>query len=230
MGLIDEIYTKRVFYGSRRIRRDLIRKYGLKVNRKRVQRLMRIMGIAGVTPRRNTSKPNPNHFKYPYLLKNLEIVNSNQVWGTDITYIRLQQGWMYLTVLMDWYSRYIVDWEVSITLEAEFCVNMVTRALDKQIPEIVNSDQGSQYTSEDFTEAVTGSGALMSMDGRGRAFDNIFTERFWRSLKYEDIYLKDYESVREAKNGIEEYINFYNTDRPHQSLGERTPADVYYQD
>jgi len=230
MGLIDQIYTKRVFYGSRRIRKELIRKYGIKINRKHVQRLMRTMGIAGVTPRRNTSRSNPEHFKYPYLLKGLDICKVNQVWGTDITYIRLKQGWMYLTVLMDWYSRFIVDFEISITLDADFCIAMTQRALSKQVPEILNSDQGSQFTSEGFRQTVIHSGALMSMDGRGRAFDNIFTERFWRSLKYEDIYLKDYESVAEAKTGIKEYINFYNTDRPHQSLMDKTPADVYYQD
>lgn len=229
MGLIDEIYTKHVFYGTRRIKIELRDKYAELVNRKRISRLMRIMGIVAVIPKRNLSKARSADLKFPYLLKNLAVVRVNQVWGTDITYIRLKNGWVYLTAIIDWYSRYIVDWEISISLEAGFCCEMMGRALRKAIAEIVNVDQGSHYTSPVFTNIVTSTGSLLSMDSKGRALDNIFTERFWRSLKYEDIYLKDYETVAEVKTGVAEYIKFYNEDRPHQSLGYNYPADVYYQ-
>lgn len=229
MNLIDKIYTRRPYYGSRRIRIALRREHSIHINRKHVQRLMQVMGIAGICPKRNTSKANSEHKKFPYLLKGLEIIRPNQVWGTDITYIRLKEGWIYLTAMIDWYSRYVIAWQVSITLEIDFCLEMLTNALSKATPEITNSDQGSHYTSEQFTSLVEASGSQVSMDSRGRALDNIFTERFWKSIKYEDIYLKDYETVTEAKQGISEYIEFYNTDRPHQSLKYKTPAEIYYQ-
>jgi putative transposase len=228
MNWIDEIYTDRPFYGSRRIRIELKRKHAIIVNRKYVRRLMQIMGIAGICPKRNLSKANLADKKYPYLLKDLKIVNPNQVWGIDITYIRLKTGWIYLVAIIDWFSRYVVAWEVSTTLEISFCLDTLKSALTKAKPMIVNSDQGSHFTSEQFTSLVLVSGSEMSMDSKGRALDNIFTERFWRSLKYEDIYLKEYETVTLAKAGIAEYINFYNTDRPHQSLKYKTPAEIYF--
>jgi len=227
MNLIDEIYTDKPFYGSRRIRIELGRKHLIFVNRKYVQRLMQIMGIAGICPKRNLSKSNLADKKYPYLLKGLEILRSNQIWGIDITYIRLKTGFVYLVAILDWYSRYVVGWEISITLDIGFCLEVLKKALSKARPEIVNSDQGSHFTSEQFTMLVTASGSKMSMDSRGRALDNIFTERFWRSLKYEDIYLKEYETVLEVKEGISKYMLFYNTDRAHQSLKYKTPEEVY---
>ena len=228
MNLIDRIYTIRPIYGSRRIQRELKRKYAIFVNRKYVRRLMQIMSLAGICPKRNLSKANQPDKKFAYLLKDLQITRPNHVWGIDITYIRLKAGWIYLVAILDWYSRYVVAWQVSTTLEISFCLEVLQRALRQTVPEIVNSDQGSHFTSEQFTSLVLASGSAMSMDSKGRALDNIFIERFWRSLKYEDIYLKEYETVKEATKGIAEYINFYNTDRPHQALKYKTPAEIYF--
>ena len=227
MGLIDEEYTKTPFYGSRRIREALKRK-GHKVNRKRIQRLMRLMGIETIYQGPHLSKPHPDHKIYPYLLRNLTISRINQVWGTDITYIRLSHGWLYLVAIMDWMSRYVLSWELSIDMDVDFCIVALERALTTDTPEIFNSDQGSQFTSLDFTNQLKQKNIQISMDGRGRAMDNIFNERLWRSVKYEEVYLKDYQSVPEAKQGINDYMTFYNQERPHQSLNYKTPAEVYF--
>ena len=223
---IDEIYTKYPFYGSRRIA-AVIRRRGRKVNRKAVQRHMREMGLEAVFPGPNLSRRNQQHKVFPYLLRNTTIDAPNAVWGTDITYIRLTQGWMYLVVVLDWYSRYVVSWELSDNLKSDFVVAAVNNALHKATPGILNSDQGSQYTSPAYTDLVQRAGVQVSMDGKGRALDNIYTERFWRSLKYEDVYLKEYSTPREARIGIANYMELYNYHRPHQSLGDRTPAEVY---
>ena len=226
MRLIDEEYTKTPFYGSRKITAVLRRK-GYKVNRKRIQRLMRLMGIEAIYPRPNTSRADPNHKIYPYLLRDREITRVNEVWGTDITYIRLGHGWLYLVAIMDWVSRYVLSWELSTTLEVDFCIRALEKALSLTLPEIFNSDQGSQFTSVDFIKKLQEKNIQISMDGRGRAMDNIFTERLWRSVKYEEVYLNDYQTVREAKEGISRYLAFYNQERPHQSLDYRTPDEVY---
>ncbi len=223
---IDEIYTEHPFYGSRRIA-AVLRREGREVNRKAVQRHMREMGIAGVCPGPNLSKRNHENQVFPYLLRDIEVAYPDQVWGTDITYIRLFQGWMYLVVFMDWYSRYVVSWELDQTMQASFVVKAADRALTMAKPQIINSDQGSQYTSPQYVELVSAAGVRISMDGRGRAHDNIFTERLWRSVKYEEVYLHEYRSPREARQGLREYFEFYNNHRPHQALGYRTPAEVY---
>jgi len=227
MHLIDEQYTKTPFYGSRRMREALRRK-GYKVNRKRMQRLMRLMGIEAIYPKRNLSKPHPDHKIYPYLLRNKVIREVNQVWGADITYVRMRYGWLYLVAIMDWMSRYVLSWEISTTLEVDFCIRALERALSIADPEIFNSDQGSQFTSLVFLKQLEQRNIQISMDGRGRAIDNTFTERLWRSLKYEEVYINDYESVRDAKEGIKRYMSFYNWERPHQSLSYKTPAEVYF--
>ena len=223
---IDGLYTAHPFYGSRRVA-AVLRREGRDVNRKAVQRHMREMGIAGVCPGPNRSKRNYENQVFPYLLRGLEVAYPDQVWGTDITYIRLVQGWMYLVAFMDWYSRYVVSWELDQTMQAPFVVKAADLALAQGTPEIINSDQGSQYTSPQYVELVTAAGVRISMDGRGRAHDNIFTERLWRSVKYEEVYLHEYRSPREARQGLREYFEFYNTRRPHQALGYRTPAEVY---
>jgi len=227
MRLIDEEYTKAPFYGSRKITAVLRRK-GYRLNRKRIQRLMRLMGIEAIYPKPNTSRADPNHKIYPYLLRDREITRVNEVWGTDITYIRLHHGWLYLVAIMDWLSRYVLSWELSTTLEVDFCIKALGKALSLTFPEIFNSDQGSQFTSVDFIRKLQERSIAISMDGRGRAMDNIFTERLWRSVKYEEVYLNDYQTVREAKEGISRYLAFYNQERPHQSLDYRTPGEVYY--
>ncbi len=226
MRLIDEEYTKTPFYGSRKITAVLRRK-GYRLNRKRIQRLMRLMGIEAIYPKPNTSRADPNHKIYPYLLRDREITRVNEVWGTDITYIRLGHGWLYLVAIMDWVSRYVLSWELSTTLEVDFCIRALEKALSLTFPEIFNSDQGSQFTSVDFIKKLKEKNIAISMDGRGRAMDNIFTERLWRSVKYEEVYLNDYQTVREAKEGISRYLAFYNQERPHQSLDYRTPDEVY---
>ena len=228
MGLMDKIFTDRPFYGSRRITQDLKQDYQEQVNRKRVQRLMREMGIEAIYPKPNTSPNNPLHLKYPYLLKNLSIIRSNQVWGTDITYIRLLKGFCYLVAIIDWYSRYVIAWTLSETMEIEFCLENLQKALNVNIPEVQNSDQGSHFTSPKYTKLLTDKNIQISMDGRGRCMDNIFTERLWRSLKYEDIYIHDYRNFYEARMGINKYFNFYNDQRRHQSLNYRTPAEIYF--
>jgi len=228
MRLIDEQYTKMPYYGVPRMTRFLRRKRH-EVNPKRVRRLMRMMGLEAIYPKskRDLSLPNKAHKKYPYLLKGLDIVRPDQVWATDITYIRLYRGWVYLAAIMDWFSRCVITWELSLTLEADFCVTALERALATGCPEIFNSDQGSQFTSEGFTSRLKDAGVLISMDGKGRAFDNIMVERLWRSVKYEEVYLKDYQTVAEAKLGLGRYFELYNTERLHQSLDYCTPAEVY---
>ena len=229
MHLIDEQYTKTPFYGSRRMREALRRK-GYEINRKRVQRLMRLMGIEAIYPKRNLSRPCPGHKVYPYLLRNREISQVNEVWSTDITYIRMRYGWLYLVAIMDWMSRFVLSFKLSTTLEVDFCIQALERALEVGTPKIFNSDQGSQFTSLAFLKHLEERNIQISMDGRGRAMDNTFTERLWRSLKYEEVYINDYETVRDAKEGISRYMSFYNWERPHQSLGYRTPAEVYFGD
>ncbi len=224
---IDEEYTRHPFYGSRKMV-VFLKRAGHNVNRKRVQRLMQQMGLAGMAPGSNTSRPHPEHKIYPYLLRGVPVLRPNQVWSTDITYIRIPHGFAYLVAIIDWYSRRVLSWRLSNSMDAEFCVACLEDALrthDK--PEIFNSDQGSQFTSHAFTGVLQRAGVTISMDGRGRAFDNIFVERLWRSVKHEDVYLKGYGSIGELRIGLEEYFAFYNTERPHQSLGQRTPEAVY---
>ena len=225
---IDEIYTKYPIYGSRRMRAVLVRE-GWSISRPTVQGYMRDMDIAGIAPGPNTSQPSPEHKVYPYLLRSLKIDRSNQVWGIDITYIRLRAGWMYLVAVLDWFSRFVVSWELDQTLELAFVLRAVDCALAMARPEIFNSDQGSHFTSPKYSQRLLDAQVQISMDGRGRAMDNVFTERLWRSVKYEEVYLKDYASPREARQGIDRYLTFYNHERPHQSLDYRTPAEVYAQ-
>jgi putative transposase len=227
MKVIDEIYTRFPFFGSRKIRDYLIRR-DYEINRKRIQRLMRLMGLASVAPVKKTTLPNRAHKIYPYLLKNLYINRANQVWCSDITYIRLRHGFVFLTVVMDWYSRHVLSWELSTTMDDSFCTSALERALRRYgCPETFNTDQGSQYTGSAFTGILKDHGIRISMDGKGRAMDNIMVERLWRSLKYEDIYLKDYETVRELTDGLRMYFDFYNHERPHQRFGTYTPAEIY---
>jgi putative transposase len=225
--LIDEEYTRRPFYGSRRMVVFLARE-GHVVNRKRVQRLMRQMGLSGMAPGPATSTKHPKHPIYPYLLRGMEIERPNQVWSSDISYIRLARGFAYLVVVMDWYSRKVLSWRISNSMDVTFCVDCLGEALSLYgRPEIFNSDQGSQYTSEAFTGILKREGIAISMDGRGRALDNIFVERLWRSVKYEDVYLKGYGSMPELTMGLADYFAYYNGERPHQSLANRTPDTVY---
>jgi putative transposase len=225
--LIDEEYTRRPFYGSRKMV-VFLQEAGHTVNRKRVQRLMRQMGLAGMAPGPNTSRPHPEHKVYAYLLRGVPVVRPNQVWSTDITYIRLAHGFAYLVAIIDWYSRRVLSWRISNSMEAVFCVDCMEDALRTHgKPEIFNSDQGSQFTSEAFTSVLEREGVVISMDGRGRVFDNIFVERLWRSVKHEDVYLKGYASMGELMVGLAEYFAFYNGERPHQSLGQKTPDVVY---
>ena len=226
-GLIDAEYTRHPFYGSRKMV-VFLGKAGHCVNRKRVQRLMRLMGLAGMAPGPNTSRAAPKHKIYPYLLRGVPVVRPNQVWSTDITYIRLAHGFAYLVAIIDWYSRRVLSWRISNSMEAEFCVDCLEEALRSHgKPEIFNSDQGSQFTSDAFTGVLQREGIVISMDGRGRAFDNIFVERLWRNVKYEDVYLKGYGTMGELMIGLAEYFAFYNSERPHQALNQRTPAAVY---
>ena len=226
MRLLDEEYTRTPFYGSRRMTAWLGTK-GFEVNRKRVSRLMTVMGIEAVYPKPRLSQPGEGHKIYPYLLRGVEVVRVNQVWSTDITYIRMAQGFVYLVAVMDWFSRYVLSWSLSLTMELDFCVEALKRALRRGRPEVFNSDQGSQFTSEKFSAELQAREIAISMDGRGRCMDNILIERLWRSLKYEEVYLKDYASVTEAREGIERYFRFYNHERLHQSLDYQTPAALY---
>lgn len=228
MRLIDEQYTQTPFYGILRMT-VCLRAIGHEVNHKRIGRLMRLMGLQAIYPKPNTSKAVANlPVKYPYLLKGLFIQRPNHVWSTDITYIRLKQGFVYLVAVMDWFSRYVLSWEVSNSLDTCFCLSSLNKAFQKGVPEIFNSDQGSQFTSPAYVQSLETSGVRISWDGRGRAMDNIFIERLWRSVKYEEVYLKDYANVPEAINGIDRYFHFYNTQRPHQSLGYKTPEQVFF--
>jgi putative transposase len=226
MRLIDEQYLRRPFYGSPRMT-VWLREQGYTVNRKRISRLMRLMSLDAIYPKPRLSQPAAGQRIYPYLLRNLPITRVNQVWSTDITYIRLVHGFIYLVAVIDWYSRYVLSWEVSTSLETSFCLSALEWALKVAQPEIFNTDQGSQFTSMDFTSRLESENIRISMDGRGRALDNVFVERLWRSVKYEDIYLKDYRSVNEAITGIGHYFKFYNHERPHQALSYRTPGAVW---
>jgi putative transposase len=225
--LIDEEYTRHPFYGSRKMV-VFLKTVGHLVNRKRVQRLMREMGLAGMAPGPNTSRPHPEHKIYLYLLRGVPVVRPNQVWSTDITYIRLTHGFAYLVAVIDWYSRKVLSWRISNSMEAVFCVDCLEDALRSHgKPEIFNSDQGSQFTSAAFTDVLKREGVVISMDGRGRAFDNIFVERLWRSVKHEDVYLNGYAQMGELMVGLAKYFAFYNGERPHQSLKNQTPEVVY---
>ena len=227
MRRIDELFTRWPFLGSRRMT-AMLRAEGIPINRKRVQRLMRRMGIAALGPKPRTSKPAPGHTIYPYLLRDLAIERPNQVWAADITYIPIGRGFLYLVAVMDWASRAVLAWRLSNTLDVSFCVSAVEEALARfGRPEIFNTDQGSQFTSAAFTGVLASAGIRISMDGRGRWMDNVFIERLWRSLKHEDVYLKGYADGLEAKAGIAEWIGFYNTWRPHQALVNRTPMAVW---
>jgi putative transposase len=227
MRLLDEQYMRTPFYGSRRMVIALTEQ-GWNVNRKRVQRLMQKMGIEAIYPKPRLSDPAPGHRIYPYRLRGLAITRPNQVWSTDITYIRLRSGFAYLVAILDWFSRYVVDWEISITLDTSFCLAALGRALATATPEIFNSDQGAQFTSDEFTSRLESAGIVISMDGRGRALDNIFTERLWRTVKYEEVYLKDYAGVPDAFGNLKTYFRFYNGQRPHQALNYQTPEAVYF--
>lgn len=226
---IDAIYTAFPFYGSRRIEHTL-KEEGFAIGRDAVRQFMREMGLEAIYPKPDTSKPAPHHKVYPYLLRGVQSAYPNHIWGIDITYIRLQRSWMYLVAILDWYSRYIVSWELSETLEIAFVLSCVDRALLGAVPTLFNSDQGSHFTSPQYVERVLASGARISMDGRGRAMDNIFTERLWRTVKYEHVYLNDYAAPREARQGIGGYLRFYCEERPHQSLAYKRPVEVYRAD
>lgn len=229
MRLIDELYTRHPSMGSRQIR-DRLRLRGYKVNRKRVQRLMNIMGIESLAPqKKKTTVPAPGHKIYPYLLRNLEINRPDQVWCSDFTYIRLKRGFVFLTAVMDWHSRYVLSWEISVTMDEGFCVSSLERALRRHgAPEISNTDQGSQYTGAAYTGVLKDRGVKISMDGRGRATDNIMIERLWRTVKYDDIYLKDYETVEQLVAGLRVFFDDYNNERPHSTHGGKTPAQIYF--
>ena len=226
MRLMDEEYTRHPFYGSRRLR-DHLAGLGHEAGRDRVRRLMGLMGIEAIYPRKRLSLQNKDHKVYPYLLRGLAIERPDQVWCTDITYIRLRRGFAYLVAVMDWYSRCVLSWELSASLESGFCVRTLEAALAASRPEVFNSDQGSQFTSADFTGVLLSAGVAISMDGAGRAFDNILIERLWRTVKYEEVFLNDYGHLFAAREGLTEYFGFYNGERRHSSLGGRTPAAVY---
>jgi putative transposase len=227
MRRIDELHLKYPFYGSRKMA-ETLRREGHEVNRKRVQRLMRLMGLEAMAPKPTTSEPHPGHAVYPYLLRGLEISRVNQVWATDITYVPMKTGFLYLVAVMDWYSRRVLSWRLSNTLDSSFCVEALEEALARYgPPEIFNTDQGAQFTSESFTRVLRDRGIAISMDSKGRCLDNVFVERLWRSLKYEEVYLHAYDKAAEAREGIGRYLAFYNDERPHQALGYQTPAAFY---
>lgn len=229
MNGIDKLYLKYPYFGSRKMAKKLGRKLNCTINRKRVQRLMRLMEIAAVQPRRNTSKPALGHEIYPYLLKGIKARHPNHIWGVDITYIPLNDSWMYLVAVLDWYSRYILSWELADTMKVEFCIQALQKALQFGQPEFHNSDQGSQFTSQAYLNLLKSySGIQISMDGRGRCMDNIFTERLWKNVKYEEVYLHSYQSPAEARQSLINYLHDYNYERPHESLGYMTPAEVYF--
>lgn len=229
MDLIDAIYTDCPYYGNRRMKAELNKTHNIEVGRDHVRTLMRVMGLEAIYPKPNLSNPCKDHKKYPYLLRNLKITKPNQVWSTDITYVKLETGWAYLIAIIDWFSRYVINWELSNTLEIDFCLDCLNQALNnnKQKPSIFNTDQGSQFTSSKFTNILEQNQINISMDGRGRCLDNIFVERLWRTVKQEDIYLKSYSDIRETRTGLNQYFSFYNNQRRHQSLKYETPASVY---
>lgn len=226
MRLLDEQYTKTPFYGVLKMT-EFLRSLGYLVNPKRVRRLLRTMGLEAIYQKPNLSQPHPEHMIYPYLLRGVAIERCNQVWSCDITYIRLQHGFVYLLAIIDWYSRYVLDWSLSTTLEADFCIETVARLLERGRCEIFNTDQGSQFTTPRFTEPLLAKAVKVSMDGRGRALDNIFVERLWRTVKYEYVYLHELTSVNEARCGLTQFFKFYNYERFHQALNYKTPAQVY---
>jgi len=227
MNLLDEHYTRMPFYGVEKMT-EWLRRQGFTVNSKRVRRLLRVMGIEAIYPKPQLSNPSEDDKKCPYLLRDLVIERPDQVWCTDITYIRMRHGFLYLVAVMDWYSRYVLAWELSNTLDTGFCLAALERALGVSQPEIFNSDQGCQFTSHEFTQRLEASGIRISRDGRGRFLDNIFIERLWRSVKYEEVYLHSYENVQEAKNSLAKYFRLYNTERLHQALGYKTPHEIYF--
>lgn len=227
MRLIDREYTAHPFLGYRKMVRFL-HEGGYPVNKKRVARLMQIMGLSAMVPGPNTSRPSPQNPIYPYLLRGIRIEEVDQVWSCDITYLPLPKGFVYLFAVIDWFSRFVLSWEISTTLDTAFCLEGLDRALLRGQPSIFNTDQGSQFTSSDFTGRLLSAGIALSMDGRGRALDNIFVERLWRTVKYEDVYLKGYETPKEVFVGLREYFPYYNWERPHQALDYRTPAAVYH--
>lgn len=226
MRRIDELYLERPFYGYPRMT-GWLREQGWRINEKRVARLMRLMGLQAAVPGPHTSRPHPEHRIYPYLLRGLVIRAPNEVWCADITYIPMRRGYLYLAAVMDWFSRYVLAWELSNSLESAFCLRVLDRALAIGAPVIFNSDQGAQFTSEEFTGRLEKAGVRISMDGRGRAMDNLFIERLWRSLKYEEVYLCDYADGHTAYQRLNRYFHFYNMERPHQGLANRTPAEMY---
>jgi putative transposase len=221
MRRIDEQYLQTPFYGSRKMAKTF------QVNRKRIQRLMRLMGLEAIYPKPRLTQRHPEHRVYPYLLRGVEVVRPNQVWSSDITYVPLRQGFLYLTVILDWYSRYVLSWRLSNTLDGGFCLDALEEALGRQRPEIFNSDQGAQYTALAFTGRLEAAGVAISMDGRGRALDNVFVERLWRTVKYENLYTREYATPWEVEDGLSSYFDFYCHRRIHQSLGYRTPGEVY---
>ena len=233
---IDAIYTDYPFYGSRRMKDELLDRYGIDIGRERIRRVMRLLGLEAVYPKPNTSEPGtgPSHHIYPYLLRGIAAQQPNHVWGTDITYIKTADGFVYLVAFMDWYSRYVVSWGVSDSLENSFVLQTLREALQfardcgLPVPDIVNSDQGSHFTAQAYLDIIEQTSARISMDSRGRYLDNIFTERLWRSVKYENVFLKSYQGIDDAREGLTEYFNFYNNKRRHQSLDRRTPARVYF--
>lgn len=228
MKRIDEIYTKFPFYGVPKITGQLNRE-GNQINHKRIERLMNIMGISAIVPKKNLSKNDKQHLKYPYLLKNLVTTKPNHVWGTDITYIRANGKWFYLTAIMDWYSRYVISWKLSPSLKSDFCLDCLKQALKLAKPDIHNSDQGVQFTDKEYIAILQAEPTIkISMDGRGRCFDNIFTERLWRNVKYEEVYLNDYESFEHAKQSLNDYFHKYNYQRIHEGLNYQTPAEIYF--
>ncbi len=227
LRLVDEEYTRHPFLGTRKMEKFL-QSLGYKVNRKRVQRLYRLLGIEAIYCRPNTSKANPEHKIFPYLLRNINIIEPNQVYCSDITYIRLRNGFMYLVAIMDWYSRYVLGWSLSPSLEAEFCIELLEEVLGKQTCDIFNTDQGSQFTSNNFIGILQSNAIKISMDGRGRALDNVFIERLWRSLKYECIYLQEFFNVQDLNKNLHCYFDYYNNSRMHQGLNYKTPAQIYY--
>ena len=232
MDLIDSIYTECPFYGNRKIKAELNLTYNIFIGRDHVRTLMKILGLQAIYPQSklDLSKPNKENKIYPYLLRNIPIIKPNQVWSTDITYIRLATGWAYLIAIIDWYSRYVISWRLSNSLEIEFCLDCLNEALDisKYLPDIFNNDQGSHFTSKKFTRPLEAKKIQISMDGRGRCLDNIFVERLWRTVKQENIYLNSYQDVQEVKNGLNLYFPFYNNTRRHQSLNYKTPAEIYF--
>jgi putative transposase len=226
MRMLDEQYTRTPFYGIRRMRAWL-QQQGYAVNHKRVGRLLRLMGLEALYPKPRLSMPGQGERRYPYLLRRLTIARANHVWSTDITYIRMRSGFLYLVAVLDWYSRYVLAWELSNTLDTGFCLQALEGALQQGQPAIFNTDQGAQFTSQAYTSRLEQASIQISWDGRGRALDNVFVERLWRSVKWEEVYLKDYQTVAEAVRGLDRYFRFYNHERPHQALGYQTPAQVY---